>query len=759
MKVSRQILKIFCLLACVYFFAEFSEAYYHVVFYEFQARDLQRALALLAGQPIFFGPEMTGGGNLPGSLYYYLLALPLSFSPAWFSAWYFLITTYVAAGLLGFEFFRRNFSWPLGVLWLGFFLMAPTTHRFEALFLNVSYMLPWTITALILICLAFGSAVEKTREHSFLAACFVLGCALQFHFSNISLFLSILTLQLCARRLKLPQVSRKCFLSGIALFALPSLPFFIWWISKSLGYPFGQATSYSGVPDFGTSSLAVLFTVLPSSLAAMKTSEFWSEGFSHVITTAPYPMLILGILSALHWAGERSKSCENSFRKPILICAIYSFFPFFYWFFAPLGSRYGQAFYVSLLFLSLMDLHALLSNRRRLVIYNSAAAVLLVGCILFTIKSHPEIVTKVGFPFLAVILLSAAIAFNLRSEHRWGLAGALCFTLSLALSFVQGHLGSESTAAAATRRLPALGHWLKIWGPVIQRTGWDWETAIHHTYFINHHMEQFPRPGFEAALAANPRQPSRDDLDGVIVSLQNSPADFEQPGDPTQWLLKQDIQSDIKEAIRHGDLAFEPSLNPKILILPFKVRRESILPRTFHNYGEAYARDSEELILDKIPSTEAAERIAFDRVAFKWNECPDGAPFCSSGILVKYSQTESGKLDLAVRVVGQAISQVSPWICPNWTQAWIEPYVEVLCGGETHKFKLISSLGFRREYAIDSSLVLLLGNNSIVAPFERDYQIACKGKLSAISAGRESSQVESLYNSKKLPGKRLTINL
>ena len=35
-------------------------------FFIFQARDIDRAMRLLAGQPLFFGPEMTGGGNLPG---------------------------------------------------------------------------------------------------------------------------------------------------------------------------------------------------------------------------------------------------------------------------------------------------------------------------------------------------------------------------------------------------------------------------------------------------------------------------------------------------------------------------------------------------------------------------------------------------------------------------------------------------------------------------------------------------------------------
>src|SRR5262245_26751402 len=76
----------------------------------FQVRDLARAQDILNGRPIFFGPELTGGGHLPGAFYYYLLALPLSFSLGWKGSWLLLVLCHsISVGALWF-FFRTRFG-------------------------------------------------------------------------------------------------------------------------------------------------------------------------------------------------------------------------------------------------------------------------------------------------------------------------------------------------------------------------------------------------------------------------------------------------------------------------------------------------------------------------------------------------------------------------------------------------------------------------------------------------------------------------
>src|SRR6185312_13630599 len=98
-------------------------------------------------------------------------------------------------------------------------------------------------------------------------------------------------------------------------------------------------------------------------------------------------------------------------------------------------------------------------------------------------------------------------------------------------------------------------------------------------------------------------------------------------------------------------------------------------------------------------------------------------------------------------------------ISPAWTQAWIKPYLEIQCGGKTETFALASSIGFSRDYAFEPEHPILLGNNSFKAPFDREFEMECAQKPTEITAGRESSTVETIYQVKQLSAQRLTLAL
>ena len=72
-----------------------------VTFSIYQIRDLDRAAAIMKGLPIFFGPETSGGGHLPGPLYYYLSAVPPLHFGGWQGVWELLlaVTALAIAGL------------------------------------------------------------------------------------------------------------------------------------------------------------------------------------------------------------------------------------------------------------------------------------------------------------------------------------------------------------------------------------------------------------------------------------------------------------------------------------------------------------------------------------------------------------------------------------------------------------------------------------------------------------------------------------
>src|SRR4051794_37846012 len=89
-----------------------------ILFSVFQSRDLFRAQKLLEGQPIFWGPEMTGGGTLPGPFYYLLLAPSQAISQGWQSAWIWLVILQCVACVVGFYAFRAAGLKTAAYLWI-----------------------------------------------------------------------------------------------------------------------------------------------------------------------------------------------------------------------------------------------------------------------------------------------------------------------------------------------------------------------------------------------------------------------------------------------------------------------------------------------------------------------------------------------------------------------------------------------------------------------------------------------------------------
>src|SRR5437763_652159 len=79
----------------------FSNFYRFHNFSIYQARDIQRALDLLNGHWIWYGPDLSGGGTLPGPFYYWLLALPLLIFGNWESLIW-LNLTLASAAAVGF---------------------------------------------------------------------------------------------------------------------------------------------------------------------------------------------------------------------------------------------------------------------------------------------------------------------------------------------------------------------------------------------------------------------------------------------------------------------------------------------------------------------------------------------------------------------------------------------------------------------------------------------------------------------------------
>jgi hypothetical protein len=724
-----------------------------VRFFVFQARDLFRAAQLITGHSIFFGPEMTGGGNLPGPFYYWLLAPSQFISPGWESAWIWLVALSIGGAIAVWFFLRARVNLTAALVWITIFSLSIPLVRIIHIFLNVSYALVFTSLILLAICGTFGSNSSAKRHLYFLIACLFSGLAVQLHMSTIAYFLALMFMLIFSPYINLTRPSLKVIGQGLLAFLIPLLPYLYWWTLRSFGKEIGQPMSYSGQSQQAVQSLLYL----------MKNVSGYSI-FHNLLTigeivyrSLPLATILL-VVTATSLSQKTVARSGSLFVKPIAICAGFGFVPYCYVFFSAVGVRYTLPFLIAILLLTAIQYERVLMSPRRIRLYNWLNIILFIFFLGYIILFHPELINPTHIwaclllpgAMVTILFLSPSIPKNSRS-----------FIFSLGLTALLGITNNVLLAASrdltrGPRMMPSHSEWKSIWKEVYSATGWPYELAIHRTYFINHQLEQDPGPSYDAITKENPTPVRNENQpDGFFIAFHlrrfnNSPTFIK------NWLLKNNIQSDLKDALLRGDLIVEKSLLEARLVSPYRVINKFTLAQHFHNVGEGYFRDSDEYLLDSLPGRDKIAMLADGRVAFKWNECPDLHNYCTTGALVRVQPTINPFLyQIQVRVVGAPLSQVSPWISPDWTQQWRTPFFDVQCGMKKQRHKIANSVGYGREYAGDATQFLLWGNNSFVAPFERTFEVECKRGLSGIGFGHEGSTVETLYRLNHLPGRHL----
>jgi hypothetical protein len=725
-----------------------------VVFYVFQSRDMARTTQLLAGKPIFFGPEMTGGGNLPGPFYYFLLSIPQLFSPMWTIAWYWLVALYAIIAAVCGTYFRNLFSMSQGILLIAHFALAWTVLRNLVTFLNVSYGFPFAALTLVCICVRYSSRDQIWRNRSFVAACFMSSLSIQLHLSLICFFISLMALQIFGHQLNLGRVSHRTFWFGILAFTLPIGPHLIWLLLKSRGISLGQEDFYSGSSTKAFSSLMLMtdyFRALPR-------DDFLYGIVARTLNVIPISLLLIAVTVGLCREAAH-KAGQAPLIRALTFCSFVSFIPFSYWYIVDIGGRYTIPFFLSMMFLTIVMYEQMLRTPQRLRLYNILGSATLLASVIYGLYSNipPANLTRLAVTAIALPVCGALLADRKFRNRSSGVI--LSFIITLGLAFAQRVLANTKIFNVTNRgrSMPSYSEWKRIWGHVYLSTAWTYDEAIHRTYFINHHLEQEASFVYNEILRSG-MQPKVlfPSPDGYIVSITLKPK-HQTRNDILSWILKQNLQREVKEGLRSGDLVIGESQSNNRLIIPYWVRNRASLPQHFHNFGAGYIQDPDEALLANLNLREGVFALGSGRILFKWNECPDAHPFCSTGAIVILKQTLETTVEVSVKVIGATLSQVSPWISPNWTQQWIEPYIELECGKNTHHLSIASSVGYGRENATSHSHILLWGNNSFVAPFKRNFSVRCMP--TRLSLGRKGSAVETLSQIKTLPGKSLSTTL
>ncbi len=720
-------------------------------FYVFQTRDLYRASELLKGQLIFFGPEMTGGGNLPGPLYYFLLASAQFIMPTWESAWVLMLTLAFASAAIGAYYFRIYLNFlPATLLLIALFILSPATLRYLQIFLNVSYVLIFAVIGIICLCLSHTSTDSRIRQRSFIGTGFVLGLSLQLHFSMIFMAMAAVALEILSPQLKLKRHDNKTLIWGLVTFLLPSIPYITWNLSRHLGFEFGQASFYSGT---GQNALPSLIHLM-NDIKQLNLTTLAQDISLRTLGTVPLPL----------WAALliRQKAPYSNIEKVLLVCIVFGFLPFAYWFFADIGIRYSIPFFVPLTFYSALRLDQIMMDQKQSNRFSLYCTVLilfhLLGLLHFLSRDENS---RLLFHLLVSLSLVGIISLLLIQPGKTNETRRLTFFIALAAIILQVGMSKAGFYYSNPSILPRLKNSLKVSSLIYKNTGWNIAEAKERIFYLNHHLEQDPSPAY--ALAQQRIQRIHRILpvpDGFFVAMAGPDSTHADQFNLLAWIKNQKLPSDLRAALDSGHIVLDPPKSIKPLVVGYHVHNEKHIPKHFHNLGQGYIPSQEQRVLDQLPANEATSRTAKEGYIFKWNECPKHHNYCSTGALVHLVRLPQKNLyELRVHIVGAAISQISPWIAPTWTQAWVEPYVEVVCGSKTIRQQLASAIGYQRENSSDPTHLLLRANNSLVAPFKKTFTVECSTAPSEIAVGRTASTVERLYAIDRIAAKELRIQI
>jgi hypothetical protein len=282
-------------------------------------------------------------------------------------------------------------------------------------------------------------------------------------------------------------------------------------------------------------------------------------------------------------------------------------------------------------------------------------------------------------------------------------------------------------------------------------------------YYIGHHVNQAPNlflKGVDLNSLTNKIIGNKINPDGFFVSNRIKKLMQKRDGkvNAVWWLLKQNLHKSILKGIRNGDIVIGNNLSKFNLVVPYWITNKDQFTNTLHNSGEGYSISSEDLKLEEVQGREGVKKIDSGALLFKWNDSSDQNAFCSTGAIVNLKKIKTNYYQLDIKVIGGAISQISPWVSPNWTQSWLQPYVEVSCQNIIKRFPIIDSIGFRRIYTHYSYTPFFSGNNSLVGPLAKTIEFSCNGPIQSVSIGRKGSAIEKITKVSFLGPKSLIYN-
>jgi hypothetical protein len=749
------------LLISIYSFLFFSHIWSFSYFLIFQDRDLERAKQLAGGSLVFFGPEMLGGGNLPGGFYYYLLSIPYLLGLNWSACWYLMIILLSTGIGLAWIFIASMFGYFSAIIFISLIFNSAALLIVEGFFLNPSFLPFFTICSIIGLSLTF-SKVPVSKNRYWMATCFLVGLSMQIHFNAFFILLSGIFLQLTAQRIKINQLNRRYFFMGLIIFVLTILPYYISNFLSKYGIIIGQqAPSISGS---NMNATTLLLRRIWSGLLNINLESFLQN---MMFQLQPEVLLCLFVLPAGFWVfnhilqKDKTESKQEDNRvelfKILAIIGVFNVIPQLLLFITTgLSSVYYtvNVILVIAFIASAIPVRALNESQRVKYYYLTAACLLLVAIykfwkapefnlnamfeisiiyyfVIFTIFAGIMIVKKVGY---ATILL---VVFMLLLPN---------ISLKYNLSLWEGK-------AELFKTIVKLEDIRNLSRYIIRETHWDFATARKKIMRMNILSELGLRQIYLDESKGTTCGMGSKNPDGYIITILDSTDDKTRlEKAPNEWLFSKRPLHVIHEFMINDNLRVDkPVFFGNVVLLEYYLKD----PKTgaslsIQNIGYAYEMNEFDGYFEEYPL--GVSTIGNGLYFIHWNNCLEDERKCSIGYLVDLEKLSSSDKTVKVSIIGQSLTSPSICVIPDWSEMLISPYITFECDGKKYKKELIRRLG---NIIINN----IYYSNLVAAPYEANVVNPCKGRVSQITVGWDSLEAYSFSRGvRMLPDNPMIIN-
>jgi hypothetical protein len=679
--------------------------------YIYQERDLERSFQLLDKHLIWHGPELTGGGFLPGNLYYLLLSGFLSINRDLISCWYGMLAMGSLGGAIVWLFLNRRFGSTVGFLWILNYFGSPFN------FITLSYF--WNPSFSILFILAALCAIIETFAFSgslwSLVLAFTLSAwTIQLHLTGLILVGLLFLLHLSTRRFGLKEISNRNFYTAFFLSLLWFLPFVIFRFHY-MRDRYHATTNESGA----TNSINFLF--------------------NEIIESWTFHLNIHGVTSGILELGLNM------------------------WIFVPISLLLYHPFK----WIWNSQIHSVKIQK-----YQSRVnSILLVTLALSASVAVPIFLSiglfskfRYGIVFMLTLQMASSIwvgsflksqfSVNRVQELKWGLA----FFSSLLLTGIMTYLYVPKYVEKRRSYAPSFFSLRSALQYVHDQTCWTPEQMREKIFSVNIYsfiswklLSDRESPCQDSALKFKNAIfliPQKDRSKNALSHL-----------DVIKELRESKIENIFLKSIENGDLKLESSVNFESLqVILVSEKIPSSAPIRFHNTGYPYSKSPLENQLKNAfsviePIVRVEQNVLLAKTSSCYHQKDSDASYCHAGFLLKLSPSLENSEILTVSILGEALSQPSFWIDPQRTSAWIGPFVEFKCAEQITKVLLAEAIGFNRRQGWK------LLNSTVLAPFSKEIAVPCPKSLAEIRLGAEARFFTSPWKETRWPGFQIIVPL